>query len=329
MSQPPRGDEHPTAGLPGHPDPGPEPDPGPPQPIPPPDPVPAPEPPHAGPPASAPADPPADPPAGPQTPVGQSGPVSDGTQPIPAHPSYPGGEQPAQRQPVMDPDRTWHAPIPPGQQFQPAHEAHWPPQPGQQQWQPTPLPGGQLPPQHGLPVVPHQPGGPGDPAAPWPGQPVAAPSDGTPPRSRRTVLWLSLATVFTLLLCGGGAFSAFLLLRNADNGDGAPDPATAVTRFLSAVYTEQDAAAANDLVCREARDRKKIAAKVDEVKGYSSQYDAPEFRWDEPAVSGLQEQRATVVVDLTMTTNDEKTAEQRLTFTTVKKTGWWVCEIAG
>ena len=279
MSQPPRGDDHPTAGLPGHPDPGhpdpghpdpvPQPDPGPPQPIPPPDPVP--EPPHA------------------------------------------------QRQPVADPERTWQAPIPPGQQFHPSHEAHWPPQPGQQQWHPAPAPGGQPPTQHSLPHPP-------------PGQPHPSdlPGDpGTAPRSRRTVLWLSLATVLTLLLCGGGAFSAFLLLRNADDGDGAPDPATAVTRFLSAVYTEQDAAAANDLVCREARDRKKIAAKVDEVKGYSSRYDAPEFRWDEPAVSGQQDQRATVVVDLTMTTNDEKTAAQRLTFTTVKKTGWWVCEVAG
>ena len=34
-------------------------------------------------------------------------------------------------------------------------------------------------------------------------------------------------------------------------------------------------------------------------------------------------------VQLTMTTDDEKTAQQKLTFTTVHKTGWLVCEIAG
>jgi hypothetical protein len=34
-------------------------------------------------------------------------------------------------------------------------------------------------------------------------------------------------------------------------------------------------------------------------------------------------------VQLTMSTEDEKTAQQTLTFTTVHKTGWLVCEIAG
>jgi hypothetical protein len=140
---------------------------------------------------------------------------------------------------------------------------------------------------------------------------------------------VSLALALTLLLCGGGAVSAFLLLRNADNGGGAPDPATAVTRFLSAVYSEQDADAASELVCREARDDKKVTAKVEEVRGYARQYDAPQFRWATPSVASQDEERATVAVGLTMTTRDEKTAEQRLTFTVVKKTGWWVCEVSG
>jgi hypothetical protein len=131
------------------------------------------------------------------------------------------------------------------------------------------------------------------------------------------------------LLCGGGAVSAFLLLRNAENGDGAADPATAVTRFLTAVYTDQDAAAATALVCSEARDQKKISAKVDEVKSYSEQYDGPRFRWDEPSVASETKERALVSVALTMTTDDEKTAKQQLTFTAVKKTGWWVCDVAG
>jgi hypothetical protein len=168
---------------------------------------------------------------------------------------------------------------------------------------------------------------------PWPlaeHPPYEVPLNPTPAaRPRRTTLWVSLALAFTLLLCGGGAVSAYLLVRNAENGDGAPDPATAVTRFLTAVYTEQNATEANDMVCREARDAKKITAKVDEVKGYAQQYDEPRFRWDQPAVTGQGEKRATVSVALTMTTDDEKTAQQQLTFTVVKKTGWWVCEVAG
>jgi hypothetical protein len=140
---------------------------------------------------------------------------------------------------------------------------------------------------------------------------------------------VSLALAVILLLCGGGGVSAFLLLRNAENGEGAPDPATAVTRFLTAVYTDQDAQAATDLVCREARDPKKIAAKVDEVKGYATQYDGPRFKWNEPTVGSAQDDRAVVLAQVTMTTNDEKSAQQQLTFTVVKKTGWWVCEVSG
>jgi flagellar basal body-associated protein FliL len=155
-------------------------------------------------------------------------------------------------------------------------------------------------------------------------------SPGAPaPKRRRTVLWVTLALVITVLLCGGGGVSAFLLLRNAENGKGAPDPSTAVTRFMTAVYTDQDASAATALVCREARDAKKISAKVDEVKGYAKQYDTPKFAWESPTVDSEQEDRALVTVALTMTTDDEKTAKQQLTFTVVKKTGWWVCEVAG
>jgi hypothetical protein len=67
----------------------------------------------------------------------------------------------------------------------------------------------------------------------------------------------------------------------------------------------------------------------DEIRGYSQQYDAPQFRWAEPSVADQNDERATVSVGVTMTTRDEKTAQQKLTFTVVKKTGWWVCEVAG
>jgi hypothetical protein len=154
-------------------------------------------------------------------------------------------------------------------------------------------------------------------------------SEPAAPKRRRTALWVSVALAVTLVLCGGGSLSAYLLLRNAESGEGAPDPATAVTRFLTAVYTDKNAKAANELVCSEARDAKKISAKVDEVKAYDTQYDAPRFGWGDPSVAGETKERATVSVALTMTTQDEKTAAQDLTFIVVKKTGWWVCEVAG
>jgi hypothetical protein len=159
-------------------------------------------------------------------------------------------------------------------------------------------------------------------------QPWQVPAAG-PSKRRRTGLWVSVALAVTLLLCGGGGVSAYLLLRDAENGDGAPDPATAVTRFLTAVYTDKDAKAANNLVCSEARDAKKISAKVDEVKAYDNQYSAPQFGWRDPSIASETKERATVTVALTMTTRDEKTAAQDLTFTVVKKSGWWVCEVAG
>jgi len=36
-----------------------------------------------------------------------------------------------------------------------------------------------------------------------------------------------------------------------------------------------------------------------------------------------------VTLQLTMSTDDEKQAQQELTFTVVHKTGWQVCDIAG
>jgi hypothetical protein len=302
----------------------PVPDPDPPQPIPPPDPVPVPEPPHAA------EDPQlvaqqADPAT---APILEAGEPTITFPPIgaypgePGHPDQPGegrpdqpgtsrpdqpGNQPGQPVPPGQPDertQQWQHPLYPGQQWQAGEHGPWHPAPPPGSGQPWPL--AEHPP-YEVPLTP------GTPAA----------------RPRRTALWVSLALAFTLLLCGGGAVSAFLLLRNADNGDGAPDPGTAVTRFLTAVYTEQNASEANAMVCREARDIKKITAKVDEVKGYARQYDAPRFRWEDPAVTGQAEKSATVAVALTMTTDDEKTAQQQLTFTVVKKTGWWVCEVAG
>lgn len=149
------------------------------------------------------------------------------------------------------------------------------------------------------------------------------------PRRHKRPYWVALALVLTLLIFGGGTLSAWLLLRDAESGKGAPDPATAVDRFMTAVYTQQDPRTAGEAVCREARDEDKLKARVDQIRGYANEYDAPSFRWNDPAVTGQTDERATVGVQLTMTTDDEKTAQQQLTFTVVRKTGWLVCEVSG
>jgi len=162
------------------------------------------------------------------------------------------------------------------------------------------------------------------PRQPW----EVPPTPVTPTKGRRGALWVSLALAATLLLCGGGATSAYFLLRDADN-PGSPDPATAVNRFLTAVYTQQDANSAGELVCREARDKTKLADRVSQIRAYSEGYQDPVYRWADPTVSGSGEDRAVVSVEVTMTTGDEKTAKQDLEFTVIRKTGWLVCEVSG
>ncbi|MCY1142540.1 hypothetical protein OWR29_31475 [Actinoplanes sp. Pm04-4] len=215
-------------------------------------------------------------------------------------PPEPGGWQPA---PATEP---WHA----------QHEA-----PGE--WQTTPPE--HLAYHHSIPAE-----GPQQPEPIWAGapQPYQVPLEPGGPRRRKSALWISLALVGTLFLCGGGAVSAYFLLRDADN-PGSPDPATAVDRFLTAVYTEQNAAAADDLVCREARDESKIADRVSDIKAYADGYTDPVFRWADPKVSDNTDDRAVVSVELSMSTADEKTSTQALEFTVIRKTGWLVCEVAG
>lgn len=240
-------------------------------------------------------------------------------------------EQPAAETEVLIGEPVWHQP-PPSGPFHARHEKpgewrteppehlaleHSPPaevQPGVQHDQVT----------EAIPfsMLPH----------PWevPFDPHATETEvlGSPPKHKRP-FWVVAALVLTLLIFGGGTVSAYLLLRDAESGRGAPDPATAVDRFMTAVYAQQDPRSAGDVVCREARDEDKLQARVDQIKGYANEYDAPSFRWNDPAVSSQTDERATVGVQLTMSTEDEKTAQQQLTFTVVRKTGWLVCDVSG
>lgn len=201
----------------------------------------------------------------------------------------------------------------------PAELAPGPPGSGQPGWAPP----------AGSPGWGQPPGQPGpDQAYPPAGADPAAPAGK--PRKRRGVLIAAIALAVALVLCGGGGLAAFLLLRNSEPGPGAPDPVAAVDRFLTAVYNDQDATQASNLVCAEARDPDKIKKKVDEVRGYAQTYRNPRYRWDPPKVDQQSTEQARVSATVTMTTGDEKTAQQALAFTVLKKdSGWRVCEIAG
>jgi flagellar basal body-associated protein FliL len=294
MTQPPHGG---VDAVGGHPEPAPVPlpEPDPPLPIPPPEPVPPPEPPHTDP-----------------------GDFIDGgpTQPpvewppLGAYPGEPGHPAGAPRD-LTGPAGTaggWPAPT-----VQPWHAQHE--KPGEWRHQPPE----HLAWHHSPPLV--------EPAVTPPTEPIWA---GTPaPARRRGGLWVSLALTVVLLLCAGGAVSAYFLISKADNAKGGPDPATAVNRFLTAVYTEQDADAADGLVCRQARDKDKLADRINEIKNYGNVYDAPTFRWSEPEVGSQTDKRAIVTVQLTLSTKDEKQAQQTLVITTIHKSSWLVCDVAG
>lgn len=279
----------------------------------------------------------------------------DSTQVIPPVPGasadapVPGAFAPADGWPAPSsggaespPPGGWPEPSPGGWQPPPSGGAGSPPSSG---WQPPPSGGWQPPPASGPWHAQHE--APGQ----WQTTPPehlafhhTVPSEAPPPEPiwsggspvhqapggprRRSALWVSLALVGTLLLCGGGAVSAYLLLRDADN-PGSPDPATAVSKFLTAVYTNQDADAADDLVCREARDQTKIANRVSDIRAYSAGYTDPVFRWEDPEVTEDGDDRARVAVELTMSTADEKMASQELEFTVIRKTGWLVCDVSG
>ncbi|MER7334513.1 MULTISPECIES: hypothetical protein [unclassified Micromonospora] len=207
---------------------------------------------------------------------------------------------------------------------------------------PTGSPAGPAVPGAAVPPVPAAAPDPSIPAGYQPPVPAAAPETSIPPspvgypsyqappapKKKRGVLIVAIALAVIMLLCAGGGVVAFLTLRDAESGEGAKEPAVAVDQFLTAVYKDRDAGRATALVCSSSRDEKKIAAKVAEVEKYASAHQNPRFRWSSPKVDNQTGDRATVTTKVTMTTADEKVADQDLRFTVVKKTGWWVCEVA-
>jgi hypothetical protein len=312
--------ELPRAGQPGHPDPPPSPDPEPPTPIPPAEPIPVPEPPHLGrhavpEPAPAPAAPPGL--VWPPVPAGLS-PAAEHRMPLEhlATAEHPLVAQDLTMEHAAVPEDVWHQPAAHG----PWHAQHE--KPGEWQYPPPE----HLAWEHSPPAEVQAP----EPEPIWVNGTESWQVPRPPGRraTRRSSLFVSMALAATLALCGGGAVSAYLLFRDADN-PGSPDPTTAVNRFLTAVYTQQDATAAEDLVCRKSRDGSRLTDRVQQIRDYADAYEGAVFRWDDPAVTSNDKGAAEVGVRVVMSTEDEKTAAQDLQFTVVRKSGWLVCEVSG
>jgi hypothetical protein len=163
------------------------------------------------------------------------------------------------------------------------------------------------------------------PAYPW--QPVSGPPPFPPPPKRRRGLVLASVVLVLLVVVGGGAAAvAYTVTRNQD-GTGQPSPQAAVEGFLRAVYLDQDPTKAAALVCKAARDPKKIAAKIDEIKQQDQQYDSPKYSWGTPETVRSSGDRAVLSTTVTLATANVQQSRQKLTFTLVRSTGWFVCDV--
>jgi hypothetical protein len=170
------------------------------------------------------------------------------------------------------------------------------------------------------------------PPAGYPPQAYPAPYGyPVPPAPRKKskalkIILASLAAVF--LLCVSGSLAAFIVVRNqADRPSGAFSPDLAAIDFLNAFYRTQDPIKARKTVCAQARDDKAIRAQIDAIKQRAAAYAKPTFTWNSPTVSGETADKATVMVELTMTTEDMKASKQQLTMDAVHDRGWWICAV--
>jgi hypothetical protein len=137
-----------------------------------------------------------------------------------------------------------------------------------------------------------------------------------------------IALAGALVLCAGGGIATWLLTRDTDT-NGPETPTLAVQTFLQAVYRDLDPAAASAVVCSESRDEGSLTTKIDEIRAYRDTAVNPTFEWTDPAVVEETGELALVEVTITMTTGDEKTADQSLRVSVLDKdaNGWWVCDL--
>jgi hypothetical protein len=170
---------------------------------------------------------------------------------------------------------------------------------------------------------------PGQPGYP-PGQPGFPPGQlgyPQPPKKKRGLMITLIVVAIVVVLCGGGGTGAYFLVNNVETGKGQASPTEAVQAFLRAVYVDKDVDAASKLVCAQARDKNALTKKINELKSYEAQYKGPTYTWAAPTIQSQNKDTATVTADVKFNTSDDRQSEQKLTITTTKKSGWWVCEV--
>jgi flagellar basal body-associated protein FliL len=147
-----------------------------------------------------------------------------------------------------------------------------------------------------------------------------------PPRKRGLMITMIVLSV-VLVLCLGGGVGAYFLL-NRVSGTGQSTPEAAVDGFLKAVLEDKNPAHANDFVCQQSRDTPAITKKIDEYRTAQQKYKDAKFTWAPPTVQSQNDKTATLTTTVKLSTDDDRTAESKLKFVTVKESGWWVCEVA-
>ena len=114
----------------------------------------------------------------------------------------------------------------------------------------------------------------------------------------------------------------------AEDGQGAKEPAVAVDGFLTAVYQDRDADRGGRVrLRRRPATTRRSPRRSPRWRSTPRSTRTRGSAGPRPKVDNQTGDRATVSTRLTMTTADEKVAEQELRFTVVQKTGWWVCEV--
>jgi hypothetical protein len=148
-----------------------------------------------------------------------------------------------------------------------------------------------------------------------------------PPKKKHKGLIITAVVLGVLLvLCLVGAAGAFFLL-NTNEGKGETTAKDAAQEFLVAIYKDGDVAAAEKLVCKEARDAKEIGDKVKEIKDQGAKLKSPSYTWDSIKIANETETQADTTVVVKLATSDEKISEQTLKLVLVKRDGWFVCEV--
>jgi hypothetical protein len=136
----------------------------------------------------------------------------------------------------------------------------------------------------------------------------------------------SIVLVMLVVLGGGAATAGYFLTRNRD-GTGKITPQAAVEDFLQAIYVDQNPTRAAAVVCRTARDPKKLTAKIDEIRQQNKQYDTPRYSWGSPTTERSGPDRAVLSTTITLATANAQQSTQKLRFTLVRSSGWFVCDV--